>query len=143
MGRQVGIKEELFLMSASVSELGRQSVEQARETRRKIEIECSQKQEELRELVGVRYKDFIEAADTIAAMGIKAQEILSIASTLGELSNRLVSVSCDLESVDHVQNTQDLASKARDIFEITHASEKVSFLSTCSPSDTCLPLPTD
>ena len=61
---------------ASASDLGRLTVEQARESRRKIEIECSQKQEELRELVAVRYKDFIEAADTIAAMGGKAGEIL-------------------------------------------------------------------
>ncbi len=100
------------MSSTSVaSDLGRQSVEQARETRRKIEIECSQKQEELRELVGVRYKDFIEAADTIAAMGGKARDILSIASTLGELSSKLVSVSCDPESTDHEQSSQDRASK--------------------------------
>jgi hypothetical protein len=113
--------------SPVAADLGRQSVEQARETRRKIEIECSQKQEELRELVGVRYKDFIEAADTIAEMGGKARDILSIASTLGELSSKLVSVSCDLETADNGQITQDRASKARDIFEITHAPEQVRF----------------
>ena len=133
-------------------DLGRLTVEQARESRRKIEIECSQKQEELRELVAVRcvaqscfsfmqflarmlalliqnilvrYKDFIEAADTIANMGGKAGEILKTASTLGELSGKLVSVTCDVESTGNVEST-DHASKARDIFEIINASEQVS-----------------
>ena len=135
-------------------DLGRLTVEQARESRRKIEIECSQKQEELRELVAVRcvaqscfsfmqflarmlalliqnilvrYKDFIEAADTIANMGGKAGEILKTASTLGELSGKLVSVTCDVESTGtgNMEST-DHALKARDIFEIINASEQVS-----------------
>ena len=109
---------------ASASDLGRLTVEQARESRRKIEIECSQKQEELRELVAVRYKDFIEAADTIAAMGGKAGEILKTASTLGDLSSKLVSVTCDFE-VSGNGSEVDHADKARDIFDIIHSSEQV------------------
>lgn len=34
------------------------------------------KQEELRELVSVRYRDFIDAADTISAMGNSARTII-------------------------------------------------------------------
>lgn len=34
------------------------------------------KQEELRELVSVRYRDFIDAADTISAMGTSARTII-------------------------------------------------------------------
>jgi len=36
------------------------------------------KQEELRELVSVRYRDFIDAADTISAMGNSARTIIGI-----------------------------------------------------------------
>ena len=107
----------------SAADLGRLSVEQARETRRKLENECGQKQEELRELVGVRYKDFIEAADTIAAMGSSAKEIIKIAVDLGDLSASLLSASWN--SVPH-EPQHDVAIRAQTMFQILHSSERVS-----------------
>lgn len=50
------------------------------------------KQEELRELVGSRYSDFIEAADTISNMRTSAHQILDTAAILQDLSKKVSSL---------------------------------------------------
>ena len=81
------------------------------------------------ELVGVRYKDFIESADTIAAMGSAAKSIIDTAGELGILCDDLVVSSCDKKPFEH---SSDMNSQARAVLEILTAPEKVSRLLSCS-----------
>lgn len=47
-----------------------------REAERRLRAGIEQKREELRQMVGERYRDLIEAADTIAEMRLSAERLL-------------------------------------------------------------------
>jgi len=56
-----------------------------REAERRLRAGIEQKREELRQMVGERYRDLIEAADTIAEMRLSAERLLgSLASGCAE-----------------------------------------------------------
>lgn len=62
----------------------------ARHLLRKTSKDIDRKQGELRELVSVRYRDFIDAADTISAMGTSARTIIDTAAELGHACSQMV-----------------------------------------------------
>jgi hypothetical protein len=61
---------------ALLGQLQNSTVADARHLLRTTMKDVDGKQEELRELVSVRYRDFIDAADTISAMGNSARTII-------------------------------------------------------------------
>ncbi|XP_071619893.1 conserved oligomeric Golgi complex subunit 1 isoform X2 [Heliangelus exortis] len=63
-----GAEAEALFEAHTASEL--------RAVERKLRADIEQKREELRQMVGERYRDLIEAADTIAEMRISAQRLL-------------------------------------------------------------------
>ena len=82
------------------------------------------KQEELRELVSVRYRDFIDAADTISAMGNSARTIIDTAGQLGEACNHMVAGSWREKSLR--QKEEDTAAVAKDVLAVMQAPERIA-----------------
>mmetsp|Transcript_11011 Transcript_11011/g.26985 ORF Transcript_11011/g.26985 Transcript_11011/m.26985 type:complete len:924 (+) Transcript_11011:137-2908(+) len=76
--------------NAKFESLGALTVVEARELRGRTAADAVRKQEEVRELVGSRYSDFIDAADTISNMRTSAHHILETAAVLHDLSKKLV-----------------------------------------------------
>ena len=60
----------------------------ARHLLRKTSKDIDRKQGELRELVSVRYRDFIDAADTISAMGTSARTIAASLPPISSVTRR-------------------------------------------------------
>eukprot|EP00743_Colponemidia_sp_Colp-15_P008796 GILK01009598.1.p1 GENE.GILK01009598.1~~GILK01009598.1.p1 ORF type:complete len:563 (+),score=107.96 GILK01009598.1:41-1729(+) len=58
------------------------TVEEIHEIERQAKLDITHKQEELRQLVGARYRDVIESADTIVAMQARARNLVDISDSL-------------------------------------------------------------
>mmetsp|Transcript_4449 Transcript_4449/g.16234 ORF Transcript_4449/g.16234 Transcript_4449/m.16234 type:complete len:1014 (-) Transcript_4449:354-3395(-) len=108
---------------ARVVQLQSSTVADARHLLRKTKKDAIGKQEELRELVSVRYRDFIEAADTISAMGTRAREIIQVAGSLADTCGELMIGSW---KAGRGQDDDSRAASAKDLLIILQAPERVA-----------------
>lgn len=67
----------------------RYSTEEIRQVERRVRSEIEHKKEELRQMVGERYRDLIEAADTIADMRLCADKVVSSVQEMFEYCTRI------------------------------------------------------
>ncbi|KAL8616686.1 hypothetical protein ACOMHN_031668 [Nucella lapillus] len=75
---------------ADTSELfEKHTIEEIRDREKKIRAEIEKKKEDLRVMVGERYRDLIEAADTITAMKNSAENVMKSISHMEELCQTL------------------------------------------------------
>ncbi|KAK7116850.1 conserved oligomeric Golgi complex subunit 1-like isoform X2 [Littorina saxatilis] len=65
------------------------TIEEIRDREKKIRAEIEKKKEDLRVMVGERYRDLIEAADTITAMKTSAENVMKSISHMEELCQTL------------------------------------------------------
>ncbi|XP_076443565.1 conserved oligomeric Golgi complex subunit 1-like isoform X2 [Babylonia areolata] len=65
------------------------TIEEIRDKEKKIRAEIEKKKEDLRVMVGERYRDLIEAADTITAMKNSAENVMKSISNMEELCQTL------------------------------------------------------
>ncbi|XP_062930613.1 conserved oligomeric Golgi complex subunit 1 isoform X1 [Mobula hypostoma] len=73
--------------SASLFE--RYSTEEIRQVERRVRAEIEQKKEELRQMVGERYRDLIEAADTITEMRLCSEKVVSSVQEMFDYCTRI------------------------------------------------------
>jgi hypothetical protein len=92
---------------------------------------------ELRELVSVRYRDFIDTADTISEMGDSAEKIISTAGQLGESCTTLVSGTWKATGI---KGTKASSAAARDLLKVVHAPSNIA---DSLERNTILPAATD
>ncbi|XP_069786120.1 conserved oligomeric Golgi complex subunit 1 isoform X2 [Narcine bancroftii] len=67
----------------------RYSTEEIRQVERRVRAEIEQKKEELRQMVGERYRDLIEAADTITDMRLCSEKVVSSVQDMFEYCTRI------------------------------------------------------
>lgn len=67
----------------------RHNTEQIRQIERKVRGEIEQKKEELRQMVGERYRDLIDAADTIREMRQRSESVVRSIQDMHQFCHRL------------------------------------------------------
>ncbi|XP_067914441.1 conserved oligomeric Golgi complex subunit 1 isoform X2 [Heterodontus francisci] len=72
-----------------VSLFERYGTEEIRQVERRVRAEIEQKKEELRQMVGERYRDLIEAADTITEMRLCSEKVVNSVQEMYEYCTRI------------------------------------------------------
>ena len=99
------------------------TVAEARTLLKKTLKDVESKQAELRELVSVRYRDFIDAADTISDMGGSAKTIIGTAGALGDSCAKLVAGGWKTAGKREVNGK---AAAAGDLLTVIQAPENIA-----------------
>lgn len=106
----------------SLEQLHTLTVAEARRVLKKTWMDVDAKQEELRDLVGVRYRDFIDAADIISGMGGQAKSIIDTSGKLSGSCTNLLSASWKSAP----KPPPEKATAARGLLEVIRAPEAIA-----------------